>query len=87
MSASIMEAQLFGLLCRDGNFATRGYSVRQERKGGIAILRRGCHQGFWTWQRTGFAFTAGDGGAPNFKAVTAVEALLHTRNVICPGHT
>ena len=84
MSAAIMETQLYGLLTADPDLAARG-CIAEKRTPGIAILRGGHHRGLWTWQGTLFAFTSGGSSAPNYEVETAVEALLHTRNVICPG--
>ena len=85
MSTTIMERQLLGLLRADPDLADRGCTAEPQASGGIAILRRAHHRGLWTWQATHFGFTPGGYSAPNFQVDTAVEALLHTRNVICPG--
>ena len=81
----IMEAQLLKLLRSDPDLAARGCTAEPQTTGGIAILRRGHYRGLWAWQGTLFAFTPGGYGAPNYEVAAAVEALLHTRNVICPG--
>ena len=85
MSKTIMESQLMKLLQADPDLAARGCTAETQMAGGIAILRGGHHRGLWTWHRTHFAFTPGGYGAPNCEVDTAVEALLYTRNLICPG--
>ena len=85
MSATIMEAQLLGLLRADPDLAQRGSTAEAVASGGIAILRAGHHRGIWAWEINRFTFTPGGYSAPNFDVETAVEALLHTRNVVCPG--
>ena len=85
MSKAIMEAQLLRLFEADPDLAARGCTAEAQPTGGIAVLRGGHHRGLWAWQRTHFAFTPGGYGAPNCEVDTAVEALIHTRNIICPG--
>ena len=85
MSKAIMEAQLLNLLKADPDLAARGCTAEVQASGGIAILRRGHHRGLWAWQGTHFTFAPGGYSAPNYEVATAVEALLHTRNVICPA--
>ena len=80
-----MEAQLLKLLKADPDLAARGCTAEPQKTGGIAILRRGHHRGLWAWRGTLFAFTPGGSSAPDCEVEAAVEALLHTRNVICPG--
>ena len=85
MSAMIMEAQLLGLLRTDPDLAQRGCTAEAMKTGGIAVLRAGHHRGMWAWAINHFAFTPGGYSAANFEVETAVEALLHTRNVVCPS--
>ena len=79
------EAQLLRLLEADPDLAQRGCSGERRVTGGIAIIRGGHHRGLWVWQGTRFEYTPGGYASPTAEFDTAIEALLHTRNAICPG--
>ena len=85
MSVTIMEAQLLALLRNDPDLAARGCAAEALTAGGLGVLRAGHHRGIWAWEINRFTFMPGGYSAPNFDVDTAVEALIHTRNVVCPG--
>ena len=87
MSAALMEAQLLGMLRVDPDLSARGCKAERQAIGGIAITHREHHLGLWAWQVSLFTFTPGGYGAPSFKIETAVEALIYTRNVVCPARS